>query len=132
MKTVKVTTGNKISVIEVNFRRLDSMQEAVGGHIETVMSERLSKYFKQPAMMIVDEEGRCKGLPVNRLGCFFYGTVKHGQPIVGDLFLAVSAGEDIIGLDDAENVKKRLMKDFEFLWEEKSRDESQQCCLCRH
>lgn len=117
MKTVKITSDNKISVIELDFDNTDSIMEAIGGYFETVSTERLCKYFKIPVVMIVDDDGHRKNLPINRLGCFFYATIKHGDPIVGDMILAVSADGDIGGYKDrdAETIKKRLIEEFEFL-----------------
>jgi len=38
-------------------------------------------------IMIVDEEGRLKNRPMNAIGSLLYGTLQHGQPIVGDIIL---------------------------------------------
>lgn len=122
MKTVKVTTDNCVSVIEVNFQDFRSIQQAVGGCFETVHTEQMFRYFKQPMLMLVDEDGYCKGLEINRLGSFFYGMSEHGWPILGDFILAVPDGEDLCGLEDAEDMKEKLLEDFSFLQE--GRDEA--------
>lgn len=118
MKTIKVTTDNVISVIDVDFDDYHSMQKEIGGGIEPVKTQILFDYFKQPMMMIVDDEGLIKNLPPNPLGCYFYGFMIHGNPIAGDFILAVPVGEDFVGLVDAELVKRKLMRDFQFLKEE--------------
>ena len=117
MKTVKVTTDNCVSVIEVTFHDFRSIQQAVGGHFETVHTEQMFQYFKRPILMLVDEDGHCKGLRINCLGSLFYGMPEHGWPILGDFILAVPDEEDLCGLDDAEGMKKQLLKDFIFLKE---------------
>lgn len=118
-KTVKVTTDNKISLIDVNFSNFRSIQQAIGGHFETVHTQLMADYFKDPSViMLVDEEGLLKGLPVNALGCALYGTPQHGYPIVGDLIFARIAGEDIIAPDDPEALKDRLFHTFLGLSEE--------------
>lgn len=117
MKTVKVTTDNCVLVIEVNFRDFRSIQQAVGGCFETVHTKQMFRYFKRPMLMLVDEDGHCKGLELNRLGSFFYGMSEHGWPILGDFILAVPDEEDLCGLEDAEVMKKQLLKDFVFLKE---------------
>lgn len=117
MKTVKITTDNTISIVEVNFDDFRSIQEAVGGHFETVHTQTMFNYFKQPMLMIVDEEGHLKGLPHNVLGNYFYDTIRHGCPIAGDFILAVPVGKLLLGLEDAEAMKKQLLKDFRFLEE---------------
>ena len=48
MKTVKVTTDNKVSVIDVNFDDFRSIPQAIGGHFETVRTQLMADYFKDP------------------------------------------------------------------------------------
>lgn len=118
MKTVKVTTDNKISLIDVDFSDLKSIQQAIDGHFETVHTRLMSDYFKDPSViMMVDEEGLIKGLPVNALGCALYGTPQHGNPIVGDPIFARVDGEDIVAPDDPEAIKERLLHTFTGLQE---------------
>lgn len=113
MKTVKVTTDNKISLIDVDFSNFRSIQQAIGGHFETVHTQLMVNYFKDPSIiMLVDEEGLIKELPVNALGCALYGTPQHGHPIVGDLIFARISGEDIAAPDDAEALRERLFHTF--------------------
>lgn len=117
MKTVKITTDNRVSVIEVDFNDLRSIQQTVGGYFETVHTKMMFEYFKCPMLMLVDEDGHYKGLPYNRLGCFFYGTAGHGWPILGDFILAIPEDECFYGLPDSEEMKKQLLRDFNFLKE---------------
>ncbi len=108
MKTVKVTTDNKISIIDVDFDDFRSIQRAIGGHFETVHTQLMEDYFKDPSLiMLVDEEGRIKKLPVNPVGCTLYRGI-----IAGDLIFARIAGEDIVAPDDAEDLKDRLLHTF--------------------
>ena len=108
MKTVKVTTDNKISIIDVDFDDFRSIQRAIGGHFETVHTQLMEDYFKDPSLiMLVDEEGRIKKLPVNPVGCTLYRGI-----IAGDLIFARFAGEDIVAPDDAEDLKDRLLHTF--------------------
>ena len=119
MKTVKVTTDNKISIIDVDFSDFRSIQRVIGGHFETVRTRLMSDYFGDPSMiMLVDEEGLVKGLPVNMTGCALYGTAGHGCPIAGDLIFARIQGEDITAPENAEAVKERLLQTFTGLQEE--------------
>ena len=118
MKTIKIKTDNTVSIIDVDFNDFRSIQRAVGGYFETVKTQKMYDYFKQPMMFLVDEEGHLKQLSLNQLGSYFYDTERHGWPIAGDIILAVPYGEYILGLDDVESMKKRLLKDFDFLQEE--------------
>lgn len=108
-KTIKITTSNEISIINVDFGSYKAVQRAIGGMIETVKTQRLFDYFGKPVMMLVDEEGMIKQLPFNRTGSRFYG-----YPIAGDFILAVPTYEDMKAPDEANLVewKKRLMDDF--------------------
>ena len=120
MKTLKITTDNKISIIDLDFDHR-SLREEVGGYFETVKTQKLWDYFKAKVVMIVDEEGLIKELPANLLGCYFYDTDKHGFPIVGDVILGLMIGPEIIGLGDrdAEQWLEKMLKDFPKLKEEK-------------
>lgn len=112
-KTVKVTTDNKISMIDVDFGNFKSIQQAIGGHFETVHTQLMVDYFHDPSViMLVDEEGIIKGLPQNLVGSALYGTAKHGIPLVGDLIFAQVMGDDIVAPDNAEEMKKRLLHTF--------------------
>lgn len=118
MKTVKVSTDNVVSLVNIDFDDYQSIQKAIGGHFETVRTRTTASYFGSPdIVMLVDEEGLLKGLPENMFGCVMYGTAKHGHPIVGDLILARVVGEDITAPDDAEALKNKLLRDFPLLME---------------
>ena len=116
MKTLKITTDNKISIVDLDFD-YESLKEEIGGYFENVKTQKLWDYFKAKVVMIVDEEGLLKELPTNLLGCYFYDTDKHGSPIVGDVILGLMIGPDIIGLGDrdAEQWMWKLLNDFPFL-----------------
>lgn len=119
MKTIKVTTDNMVSVIDVDFDDFRDIQRAIGGNFETVHTQLMADYFKDPSLiMLVDEEGIIKGLPQNLVGSALYGTAKHGIPLVGDLIFGIAAGEDIVAPDDAEELKDRLLHTFTGLQEE--------------
>ena len=112
-KTVKVTTDNKISLIDVDFSSFKDIQRAIGGSFETVHTRLMADYFKDlSVIMLVDEEGILKGLPVNAIGSVFYGTQRHGNPIVGDVIFANAVGEDIVGPADPEAMAERLLDTF--------------------
>lgn len=118
MKTVKVTTENKISIIDVDFDDFRDIQRALGGHFQPVRSMTMQIYFHEPMLMLVDEDGYYKQLTRNKLGCLFYETAFHGYPILGDIIFCVPVGEDWTAPADAEALKEKLMKDFDFLEEE--------------
>lgn len=117
MTTLKITTDNKVSVIDLDFKDFKTIQREIGGYFECVKTQRLWDYFKAPVMMLVDEEGLIKGLPFNAIASAFYGFDEHDCMIVGDILLGLALGEDIVGLgnSDSEQWMKKLLKDFPIL-----------------
>lgn len=110
MKTLKITTDNKISIVDVDFKDFRSIQQAVGGYFETVKTRKMWDYFKAPVIMLVDEEGLIKGLSCNAVASVFYGIEEHGCMIAGDAIFGLVLGEDIIGFGnrDAEQWMEKL------------------------
>ena len=122
METIKITTDNKISIIDANFDDYKKIQKAIGGYIEPVHTKTLFNYFKAPICMLVDEEGLIKNLPVNVVASHFYGFNDHGHAIAGDAIFALSIGENLIGLGDrdSEQWMEKMLKDFHVLQKENS------------
>ena len=54
-KTIKITSSNGISVVDVDFDDYRAIQKVVGGMFETVRASKLTAYFGKPVMMLVDE-----------------------------------------------------------------------------
>ena len=119
MKTLKITTDNRIRMIDINMDDCKAIQKELGGYFETVHTKLMYEYFKAPVIMLLDEEGRCKCLPLNVVGSYFYGTQEHGDPIAGDVLLALVVGEDFTGFTegDARQWRDKLLNDFPVLEE---------------
>lgn len=118
VNTVKVTTDNRISVVQLPDWSLDEQEKLIGADCtESVKTRRIYDLFRDTYVMIVDESGHNKKLPINPLGSYLYGTDHHGMPIVGDIIFGILKDTDITPLDDAEaeNVMKFLMMHFPFL-----------------
>lgn len=101
------------SVVDVN--NIKDLQNAIGGGlVEPVKTRKLWDYFKAPVLMLVDEEGLLKDLPLNFFGSTMYGTLVHGCPIVGDLILVLEVGEQWTGLGDvdSEQWKQKILRDY--------------------
>ena len=114
MKTVKVTTDNIVSVIDVDFDDFRDIQRAIGGNFETAQTQLMADYFKDPSLiMLVDEEGIIKELTLNPVGSTLYRGI-----IAGDLIFAQVKGEDIVAPEDPEALKDRLLHTFIGLQEE--------------
>ena len=96
MKTVKVTTKNVVSIIDVDFDNYKDIQRAIDGHP--------------------------KELPENAIGTSFLAPAPRTKcvvPIVGDLIFAQISGEDIVAPDDAEQLKLMILNRFVGLKEKK-------------
>ena len=107
MKTLKITTDNKIRMIDINMSDYKAIQKELGGHFETVHTKLMYEYYKAPVIMLVDEEGLWKRLPLNVVGSYFYGTQEHGNPIAGDVLLALVVGEDFTGFTESDARTKK-------------------------
>lgn len=73
--------------------------------VEIVRPGRLPKGY----VMIVDEEGLLKDNELNAVGCWFYETDKHGEPIVGNALILKEVygeeGPECAGMDEDEIAK---------------------------
>ena len=102
MKGIVIKTDNTASIEEFGQPLYQAVGTAVGGFIEIVRPTGLT----HPIVMIINDNGKIEGLPVNILGCILYGTELHGDPIVGDIVIMqegfVDGGPDIVGLDDRQ------------------------------
>lgn len=118
MQTIKITPDDRLSIIDIDLNNYKDIQKAVGGHFETVKTERLFNYRNSPLLLLVDEEGLLKDLPLNPPGCYFYGSDRHGHPIVGPILFAVPDGEYLRAPEDVRGLADQLMEDFGLLREE--------------
>lgn len=103
MKAIKVDTSCNVSIVELKAPLYQSLDELLGGWPEHVRPKGL----KHPFCMMVDDCGLLKELPFNPVGSFLYETDKHGQPIVGDIYIMkeriFGGGEyEVIGLEDKD------------------------------
>lgn len=118
MKTIKVTTDDVISIIDVNFDDYKDIQKAIGcDYFETVKTRIMFNYFDGPMLMCVDDSGLINGSRENKLGSLFYGTGYHRTPICGNIVFGLLVYEDIEGPKNVEEMKEKLLRDFNFLKE---------------
>lgn len=118
MQGIKITTDNKISVVNINTDDYHEIIDCIGCEIfEIVKVPELRSFFLQEAVMLVDEEGLLKDLDFNHVGSWFYGTRFHGNPIVGDILIFCQNGPELIGLDNLERCYEVLLNYFPILIE---------------
>lgn len=119
-KTVKITTDNKISVVDIPWTR-EEWYKVIGGGcdiVETVKTQRMFGLFRTPILMIIDEEGLIRGQELNLAASLLYGMDEHGWSITGNVIFGVPSGPDICPPEDPETIKKILMEACPFLEEE--------------
>lgn len=124
MKTIKITEDNKISIVDVDFSSNRAIMDAVGGPVEVVTTNELYDFFKCPVLMMLDKNGyKPKDVngfypTANAVASFFYGYVKDGILVLGDVILAQPAGgciENLEGVGEPEEKMQMLMQYFGFL-----------------
>lgn len=116
-KTVKITTDNHISVVEVPWN-VEAQGKTIGADCtETVKTQRMYDLFKDYVVMIVDESGHVKKRPGNIAASYLYGADIHGCMIAGDVLFGIQNRSEILPPDDAEKMKKIIMRKFPWLSE---------------
>ena len=83
---------------------LKTLQDAVGGSIETVGST-----LGEAVIIIINEEGKLEGLQLNRVATSF-AVIRSWDYIAGDAVFAIRHGEDIVGFleSDADFIAKAI------------------------
>lgn len=121
-KTVKITTDNQISVVEIPWN-VEKQGEMIGADCtETVKTQRMYDLFKGYVVMIVDESGQIKRRATNLAASYLYGADVHGCTIAGDVLFGIQNRANILPPNNADELKRILMKKFPWLsenrWEE--------------
>lgn len=107
---IRITTKNEIEIIHLDQTySLQLLQELVGGYIEFIS---LPKYGLE---MIVNEEGKLNGLPINLAGTMYWNRqYENLDYVVGDIVLlnaTTDANGDPAGL--TENQVARIVQDVD-------------------
>ena len=75
-----------------------AVKETLGGYMEHV----IPTWLPEPYCLLINDEGKLRGLPVNEVGSIWYGSHLHGDPIVGNIIVMMDGykdGErDIVGM----------------------------------
>ncbi len=88
VKTVKVTSENQISVVELPSWSLEDQEREIGADCtEIVKTQRMYDLFKDTIVMIVDESGKVKERPDNLVASLLYGLEQHRCTIAGVLLI---------------------------------------------
>jgi hypothetical protein len=111
MKIIEIDTDCNTKFLVVLGYIGDFIRGRLGGYMEVVHPKGLIT----PFVMIVDEEGLLKELPLNPAGSIFYGTPLHGQPIVGKIYIAKQTGNPLDG-DDIKGLTDDDMAEFTRLY----------------
>ena len=116
-KMIKITTDDKVSIVEVDIRDPKMLRDKIGGYVEVVHTMTMRNYFRaigesENTILLVDEDGILKELPYNR-----FGSLMYPGHICGDVLIGKIKGNDVAAVEDAERMKKKLVEDFRFLKE---------------
>lgn len=118
VKTVKITTNNEISLIELPNWNISTMEAAIEARCtEAVKTQRMIDLFQDSIVMIVDESGKVNNRPDNQVASILYGVDLHGCTIAGDVIFAVRRGPDDLPPENPELLKFFLKDHFPMLRE---------------
>lgn len=118
VKTVKITTENRVSVVELPSWSLKNREKELhADYIETVKTQRMYELFGDMVVMLVDESGLIQNKPLNACASWLYGADQHGSFIVGDVLLGIQRGSDVLPADHPEELLKFLTLKFPMLQE---------------
>ena len=70
MKTLKITTDNKISIIDVDLDDYRVLQQEIGGYVETVHTQIMYDYFRAPVLISTVIRIMATSLPVTQSSPF--------------------------------------------------------------
>ena len=92
---------------------LKDLQEMVEGHIEVTPTMLAASWSREKdtdaIILIINEEGKLKGLPLNQKATDISGINLYDDVIVGNAILMAVRGEELIGLTEeaADNIIKQ-------------------------
>lgn len=116
MKTayvIKIAVNGEITPVEVdgdNFLR--SLQLLLDGYIETINPIYPMHMLGKRQVLLVNEEGKLKGLPENRTATIIAGLVGL-DILVGDAILVKRKYDDILPFESLEYVRRRIIEPLE-------------------
>lgn len=116
-KMIKITTDDKVSIVDLNVGDLKAVRDEIGRYVEVVHTMTMRNYFRaigesENTILLVDEDGMLKELPYNR-----FGSLMYPGHICGDVLIGKIKGNDVAAVEEAEKIKKKLLEDFRFLKE---------------
>ena len=110
-KTLRVTTDNKVELIEIPWT-LEGHENAIGADMCEVVRTLLGY---DPIVMLVDESGLLKHKPINKAASIMYGSERHGGCIAGDVILVELEGPETVPLNNLDFIEYSLLNMFPFL-----------------
>lgn len=89
MRMIKIPTQGILFAKTVEISDESEIAPAIGAQMfERVKPQAFARAGLPKLVMLVDESGALKGLPVNPTGSELYGWRKHGKRIYGDVLIA--------------------------------------------
>ncbi|MHB1152069.1 MAG: DUF3846 domain-containing protein [Eubacteriales bacterium] len=116
MKTayvIKIAVNGEITPVEVDGDNLlKELQKLVGGSIEVSPRCWENGGLNKRQSLIVNEEGKLKGLPENPTATIIAGLVGVDM-LVGDAILVKRKYDDILPFDSLDYVRRRIIEPLE-------------------
>lgn len=91
---IKITTNKKVTRVRPKNKvfTLKELQKQVGGYIELLPLKRVPEFKLQDVVMVLNEEGKLLGLPMNQMATdlLVRNYPKSTDVIVGDVLICKS------------------------------------------
>lgn len=110
---IKIAVNGEITPVEIdgdNF--LQELQNLVGGYIQTWGPFLPTSLLGMRQSLIVNEEGKLKGLPPNGTATVIAGLVGLDM-LVGDAVIVKTKYDDILPFDSLDYVRRRVIEPLE-------------------
>lgn len=95
MYGILVTVEGDISVIDIDNGELENIYKAIGNNCDIFESVTVDGYIEDAPIMLIDEEGKIKGLPVNYVATqLWHRFRKVNDFLVGNVVITTFDGID--------------------------------------
>lgn len=94
MQVIKIDVNGDVGIIDIDFSNMESVYDVVGG-FEIVRTVQLRRFFNEPVVMVVDDNGFAHGRHYNHIASDFY----EGD-IVGNVLLVPEEYGEFVEFND--------------------------------
>lgn len=110
---IKIAVNGEITPVEVDSDNLlAELQKLVGGYVETINPTYPRHMLGARKALLINEEGKLKGLPENHTATIIAGLVGIDM-LAGDAILVKRKYDDILPFDNLDYVRRRIIEPLE-------------------